>query len=112
MARCEKVWGKDAKEYRPERFNEDVDSNLKDLTNSRNQYKYVAFNAGPRLCLGKVMAGLEVKTFISTLLKRYKFTPSGFRANQNDELFDKVQEQYITSPTLSFRDGLTMTVSR
>jgi hypothetical protein len=37
------------------------------------QYKFPAFQAGPRVCLGRNMAMLEAKMCISVLLKHFDF---------------------------------------
>jgi len=40
---------------------------------SRTEYEYLVFNAGPRLCLGKAMATFQVKYGMVELLKNFKF---------------------------------------
>lgn len=40
-----------------------------------SQYKFVTFNAGPRLCLGKDLAILEAKLFLCVFLPRYTVLP-------------------------------------
>lgn len=59
------VWGPDATEFKPERW---LDSGK--LT-SVSAFQFVAFNAGPRLCLGKNLAMLEMKLIVATLLSKY-----------------------------------------
>ncbi|KAF6157516.1 hypothetical protein GIB67_004454 [Kingdonia uniflora] len=66
MARMEAIWGKDCKEFKPERWMKDgkfVDT---------NQYKYPVFNGGPRLCVGKKFAFLQMKMVVSSIMLRYK----------------------------------------
>ena len=55
MGRMESVWGPDACQYRPERWLDD-DGNFR----HESPFTFPAFNAGPRLCLGKEMAYLQV----------------------------------------------------
>lgn len=62
MGRDPKLWGADASEYKPERFvNGSVPS----------QYKYVAFNAGPRVCLGMNMAYIEAMIALTLILRDF-----------------------------------------
>jgi cytochrome P450 len=90
QGRCEKVWGADAKEFKPERW-----INEEGELRRESQGKWPAFHAGPRVCLGKKkkkkkkknqlannrfffigqhLATLEALVAIIFLLKRYKFT--------------------------------------
>lgn len=48
QGRLEKIWGKNAKEFKPERWISDDGSLIR-----VDSGKWSAFNAGPRLCLGK-----------------------------------------------------------
>ena len=56
MGRMVKIWGEDAAEFRPERFL-GPDGSFR----PESPFKYPAFNAGPRLCLGKEMAYVQVQ---------------------------------------------------
>lgn len=51
QGRSEKVWGPDAKEFKPERWITESGELLK-VDNG----KFIAFHAGPRVCLGKYIA--------------------------------------------------------
>lgn len=53
-------WFKDPEEFRPERFNEPV-----------NPYAYFPFGAGPRVCIGRSFAMLEMALAVSLTLKRF-----------------------------------------
>ncbi|RIB00396.1 cytochrome P450 [Gigaspora rosea] len=67
MGRDEKIWGDDAKQFNPQRFL-DSDDGLKP-----NKFKFAAFHAGPRTCLGQQFATLEVITLVVMMLKEFKF---------------------------------------
>eukprot|EP00750_Incisomonas_marina_P003391 INCI13094.2.p1 GENE.INCI13094.2~~INCI13094.2.p1 ORF type:complete len:554 (+),score=113.69 INCI13094.2:238-1899(+) len=41
-----------------------------------SDYKYPVFNAGPRLCLGRPLAILEIQMMLCILVQRYDFKPS------------------------------------
>jgi cytochrome P450 len=66
--RLSTVWGMDAMDFKPERWL-DLDGKVK----MESQFKFLSFNAGPRLCLGRAMALLEVKTLTATLLNDFHF---------------------------------------
>jgi len=64
QGRMTDVWGPTAKQFDPDRF---IGQNDPD------PYKLPAFLAGPRMCLGKHMAILEVKMMMSMILHKFKF---------------------------------------
>ena len=39
-----------------------------------SDFKYAAFNAGPRLCLGRPLAYLEMQTVLAAVFGRYELT--------------------------------------
>ncbi|KAJ6678127.1 hypothetical protein OIU85_008693 [Salix viminalis] len=49
MGRMEAVWGRDCREFKPERWLRITDGRFM----SESAYKFTAFNGGPRLCLGE-----------------------------------------------------------
>ncbi|MCL7030018.1 hypothetical protein MKW94_021021 [Papaver nudicaule] len=65
MGRIDEIWGKDCREYKPERWIKDG------KFVSENQFKYAVFNAGPRLCVGKKFAYLQMKMVAASVLLRY-----------------------------------------
>ncbi|KAE9339668.1 hypothetical protein PR003_g10901 [Phytophthora rubi] len=67
LGRMTHVWGADASEFKPERW---IDSQTGKLI-SVSAFKFVAFNAGPRLCLGKNLAMLEMKLIVASLSSKY-----------------------------------------
>lgn len=61
MHRRKDIYGEDAEEFRPERWEGDA---LKDIG-----YAYLPFNGGPRLCLGQDFALLEASYTIVRILQ-------------------------------------------
>ncbi|KAF2311095.1 hypothetical protein GH714_019471 [Hevea brasiliensis] len=62
------IWGDDAEEYKPERWlNEDG------MFRQRSPFKFTAFQAGPRLCLGKEFAYRQMKIFSAVLIGCFVF---------------------------------------
>ena len=64
MGRDTDLWGSDAREFKPERFLENMKPSL---------FVFTAFQAGPRTCLGQNFAILEMKTVLARLLMKYEF---------------------------------------
>merc|ERR1712232_130104 len=60
MGRDTAIWGEDAEVFRPERWME-----MEEVPSS---YHYPVFNAGPRECLGKRLAMVEMKACLAMLL--------------------------------------------
>ena len=67
MGRDLRYW-KDPEQFCPERWLSD--SGFKDVS----PFTFPAFNAGPRICLGKNLAYLEVKLFTTKLLDAFEFS--------------------------------------
>jgi fatty acid omega-hydroxylase len=63
LGRSKNVW-EDPYEFKPERF---MDSK------EPSAFKFLAFNAGPRTCLGKTMAELQGVFVLISLLRSYEF---------------------------------------
>ncbi|XP_022765619.1 cytochrome P450 704C1-like isoform X2 [Durio zibethinus] len=90
MGRMTYVWGEDADEYRPERW--------LDNGNFRpdSPFKFTAFQAGPRICLGKEFAYRQMKILAAVLLHFFQF-----------RLVDETKEAtYRTMFTLHMAEGL------
>ncbi|OWM73102.1 hypothetical protein CDL15_Pgr001216 [Punica granatum] len=65
MGRMEKIWGKDCLEYKPERWLEDG------LFRQESPFRYPIFHAGPRMCLGKDMAYIQMKSIAALMIERF-----------------------------------------
>ncbi|XP_066367565.1 cytochrome P450 94B3-like [Miscanthus floridulus] len=67
MGRMEKLWGEDCLEFVPERW-----------LGERGEFvpvdaaRYPVFHAGPRVCLGKEMAYVQMKTVAAAILQRFR----------------------------------------
>jgi len=58
---------KDALEFRPERW-----LTPQGTLRLESPFKFVAFNAGPRTCLGRDMAYIQMKSVASCILRQYR----------------------------------------
>ncbi|KAJ3108980.1 hypothetical protein HDU97_009713 [Phlyctochytrium planicorne] len=95
MGRMENIWGPDAKEFKPERWL-DENGNIK----RENPFKWVVFNAGPRVCLGQQMATVEAVMAIAALVPKFNF-----------KLAPDAKILHGSSLTLVMKNGLKMHVS-
>ncbi|XP_022949142.1 cytochrome P450 86A1-like [Cucurbita moschata] len=82
--RMKSIWGEDCGEFKPDRWlSPDGDR----FEGPKDGYKFVAFNAGPRTCLGKDLAYLQMKSVASAVLLRYQLAPvPGHRVEQKMSL--------------------------
>ncbi|KAE9611444.1 putative cytochrome P450 [Lupinus albus] len=67
--------GTDWAEFRPERWLNRVQEDEKWRFVSVDPYTYPVFHAGPRDCLGKEMAFLQMKRVVAGILRRFKVVP-------------------------------------
>lgn len=58
------IWGPDADEFRPERWDE--------LTDAQRD-AFIPFSYGPRACVGRNVAEMELALIVSTVFHRYQF---------------------------------------
>ncbi|KAJ4961793.1 hypothetical protein NE237_021703 [Protea cynaroides] len=95
MGRMESIWGKDCREFKPERWMKDG------RFLSESAYKFTAFNGGPRLCIGKDFAYYQMKFVAASIIYNYQV---------------KVVENYPVVPklalTIYMKYGLKVTLSR
>ncbi|XP_057949846.1 cytochrome P450 704B1-like [Malania oleifera] len=95
MGRMEYNWGPDAALFKPERW-------LKDgFFQNASPFKFTAFQAGPRICLGKDSAYLQMKMALAILCRFYKFS-----------LVPGHTVKYRMMTILSMAHGLKLTISR
>ncbi|KAK1299318.1 Cytochrome P450 86B1 [Acorus calamus] len=67
MGRMERVWGKDCEEFRPERWITEHGT-----IKYEPPQKFLAFNAGPRTCLGKDVALMQMKIVAAALIYNFE----------------------------------------
>ncbi|GAV68558.1 p450 domain-containing protein [Cephalotus follicularis] len=67
MGRMEEIWGKDCLEFKPGRWITEQGSIM-----HVPSYKFTAFNAGPRSCLGKDVSFIQMKIVAITILQNYR----------------------------------------
>ncbi|XP_037486742.1 cytochrome P450 86A22-like [Triticum dicoccoides] len=93
--RMKTVWGEDCLEFRPERWLSADGTKFE----PHDSYRFVAFNAGPRICLGKDLAYLQMKNIAGSILLRHRLAVApGHRVEQKMSL------------TLFMKHGLRMVV--
>ncbi|MED6114569.1 hypothetical protein PIB30_081538 [Stylosanthes scabra] len=68
MGRMEQIWGEDCLEFKPERWVSEKGRNL-----HIPSYKFIAFQAGPRSCLGKNISFIQMKIIAIALLQNFQF---------------------------------------
>ncbi|GLD91790.1 hypothetical protein PINS_up000323 [Pythium insidiosum] len=61
------IWGDDAAEFKPERWIDAATGQLGPVP----PLKFLAFNAGPRYCLGAKLAMLEMKVLLAAILSKF-----------------------------------------
>lgn len=60
------IWGDDAEEFRPERW---------ENATARQKNAFVPFSHGPRACIGRNVAEMELRLILATWVRRYAVTP-------------------------------------
>ncbi|KAK1436735.1 hypothetical protein QVD17_02517 [Tagetes erecta] len=72
MGRMVALWGKDFLEFRPDRWF--VEPGVLKI---ESPYKFPVFQAGPRVCLGKEMAFMQMKYVMASVLRQFELEPVG-----------------------------------
>jgi cytochrome P450 len=97
MGRMESVWGKDCHEYMPERWLSEDGTKLRYVPS----HKFVAFNSGPRMCLGKDIAITQMKTIVAAVIWNFEV-----------EMVERQSIEPKLSCTLQMKNGLMMKVKK
>lgn len=96
VGRTEKLWGKDCKEFKPERW-----ITPRGGIKHEPSYKFPAFNVGPRTCLGKEMSFIQMKMVAASIVYHYRV-----------ELVEGHSVTPIDSLMLHARNGLVVRLSK
>lgn len=103
MGRVEKVWGKDWPEFRPARWleREAAAAGKRKFVN-RDSYTYPVFQAGPRICLGKEMAFIQMKRVVAGVLRQFRVVPVVAEGAE--------PPAYVTDLTAKMKGGFPVTI--
>ncbi|XP_076883710.1 cytochrome P450 94A1-like [Bidens hawaiensis] len=101
MGRVEKLWGGDWMEFRPERWLEKDEWTENERFIARDSYTYPVFQAGPRICLGKDMAFLQMKRVVAGILRQFKVVPV---------VDDGSEPVLVTALTSKMKDGFLVKI--
>lgn len=94
MGRMESVWGKECEEFNPERWLENG------VYRGESPFRYPVFHAGPRMCLGKEMAYIQMKSIAASVMEKFEI-----------EAVDKdTCPEHVLSLTLRIKGGLAVRV--
>ncbi|XP_059295868.1 cytochrome P450 CYP94D108 [Lycium ferocissimum] len=96
MGRMENIWGKDCGEYKPERWLDESG-----VYKQESPFKFPVFHAGPRMCLGKDMAYIQMKSIAASVLEKFEF---------DVQLEKEKCPDYVLSLTLRMKGGLPVKV--
>lgn len=97
MGRMERIWGSDCREFKPERW---LDVN--GVYQPSDQFKYPVFHGGFRMCLGKEMAYLQMKSVVVAVM--YEFEVEVIGGGGTPEKM--VEPPYTLSLLLGMKNGL------
>ncbi|OIW21888.1 hypothetical protein TanjilG_13828 [Lupinus angustifolius] len=94
MGRMESVWGKDCTEFKPKRWLENGEYR------TESPFKFPVFHAGPRMCLGRDMAYIQMKSIIASIMERFEI-----------DVLDKDKcPENLLSLTLKMKGGLPVKI--
>ncbi|KAI3756853.1 hypothetical protein L1987_56676 [Smallanthus sonchifolius] len=101
MGRMKFIWGDDALDFKPERW---LDDN--GCFRSESPFKFTAFQAGPRTCLGREFAYRQMKIFSSILLGCFMFKLSNANEDPKYRTTLNIQLDGPLNIYVSARSGL------
>ncbi|KAF3442181.1 hypothetical protein FNV43_RR16097 [Rhamnella rubrinervis] len=100
MGRMESIWGNNCDQYMPERWLEEG------VCRQESAFRFPIFHAGPRMCLGKDMAYIQMKSIAATVIERFHMEVV---ADGDD---DKFIPQHLLSLTLRMKNGLPVRLTQ
>ncbi|KAE8701424.1 Cytochrome P450 94A2 [Hibiscus syriacus] len=100
MGRMKMLWGSDWAEFKPERWLQ-RDEGGKWSFVGRDPYTYPVFQAGPRVCLGREMAFLQMKRVAAGVLRRFKVVPA---------VEDGFEPSFVVSLTSKMKGGFPVRI--
>lgn len=113
------IWGADAAEFRPERWEDGLENRLPKAA-------FLPFGMGPRVCLGMRLSLIETRAVVAILLKRLEWAPPAppkksrrrravatlrrlVGRSSRDRMEEAVERLRITYPgTAAFPDGVKL----
>lgn len=99
MGRMKGIWGEDCRDFRPERWLDGATGEFR----PESPFRFPAFNGGPRLCLGKEMAYIQMKMIVASVLEQFEL----------EVLLDKdAVPAHQFSVTLRMRGGLPVGIRK
>ncbi|KAG1341835.1 cytochrome P450 94B3-like [Cocos nucifera] len=93
MGMMESIWGEECNEFKPERWLENG------VFRPKNPYQFPVFHAGPRTCLGKETAYIQMKVLAASIIERFSF-----------DVAARVEIEFFS--ILSMKGGLPVSVRR
>ncbi|KMT15239.1 hypothetical protein BVRB_3g063480 [Beta vulgaris subsp. vulgaris] len=96
MGRMKDIWGEDCYEFKPERWLEN------EVYKPNSPFRYPIFHAGPRVCLGKEMAYIQMKSIVASMVEKYDV----------DVLEKEKRPDYLLSLTLRMKNGLSVRLKK
>ncbi|KAK1418948.1 hypothetical protein QVD17_28101 [Tagetes erecta] len=106
MARMKNLWGSDCREFKPERWL-DADGVFRILPLSI-YFKYIVFNGGDRVCLGKEMAMFQMMSVVVMVMHEFEIEVVG-GGGTPEKMADP---PYGLSIYLSMKNGLPVRVKK
>lgn len=104
MARDEAVWGADCRDFKPERWLDEKGEFM-----GMDAARFPVFHAGPRMCLGKEMAYVQMKAVAAAVIRRFRVEVAALEHSGGGEV--SVPE-YEMSVTLRMKGGFPVRLKR
>ncbi|XP_071904413.1 alkane hydroxylase MAH1-like [Coffea arabica] len=94
MGRMESIWGDDCLEFRPERWISEHGS-----IKHEPSFKFPAFLAGPRTCVGKEMAMIQMKMVAASIVYNYHIqVAEGHPISPSDSVIIQMKHGFMVRP--------------